>query len=164
MAGRGDDDTLRISLCKVSSMIFIGIDPGKTGAVAILSDTISIKDTPDTLQGMVECLKHQEDAHVFIEKVHAMPGQGVVSMFTFGQNFGTWLGILAALGLSHTLVAPQTWKKEMLADLPKEKSSAVTRVLQLYPKLSDKFTRKKDHGRADALLIAEYGKRKVYGG
>lgn len=152
-------------------MIIIGIDPGKSGAVAIyregetLDNQWEFFDTPETVEGMDSVIPSRlvASTNVFIERVHAMPGQGVCSMFSFGQNYGQWQGIIAARGYKVTHVAPQTWKKAMLADMPKEKFSSVQRALQLYPHLVDSFKRKKDHNRADALLITEWGRRQICG-
>lgn len=146
---------------ETKSRIFIGIDPGKTGAVAILHHDLSVQvfDTPESTTGMADLLYGYNNPQVFVEKVHAMPGQGVVSMFSFGENYGKWQGIIAALGYSYSMVAPQTWKKELLKDMPKEKESSIIRALQLFPGMSNFLSRKKDHNRAEALLIAEYGHR-----
>lgn len=138
----------------------LGIDPGKSGAFALISpgnEQVSVHDFTE-FNDVVKLLSGYDIRHAFIEKVHAMPGQGVCSMFSFGENFGTWKGILIALQIPFTQVAPQTWKKSMLKDMPKEKSSSVQRCLQLYPQMVDSFKRKKDHNRADAILIASYGK------
>lgn len=146
-------------------MLILGIDPGKSGAFALLNakgGTCSMFDFTG-FEEVTSRLKEHHFYHAFIEKVHAMPGQGVCSMFSFGENFGHWQGILGALKIPYTLVAPQTWKKIMLKDMPKEKESSVQRCLQLYPQMVDSFKRKKDHNRADALLIAEYGRRLLNG-
>src|ERR1035437_7770475 len=110
---------------------FIGIDPGKGGAIGCLYDNkIAHAHTPlagkeydiakmvDLVKGAnkVPVFAGSEDLFCVIEKVHAMPGQGVVSMFTFGYGFGLWVGIVASLRIPYILVAPQTWKKEMLKD------------------------------------------------
>jgi crossover junction endodeoxyribonuclease RuvC len=95
---------------------------------------------------------------VHVEKVSAMPGQGVTSMFSFGRNFGQWEGVIAALGCEVHYVTPQRWKKTMLAGQPKGKEAARMRALQLFPYLVDALKRKKDDGRAEALLIGEYGR------
>ena len=105
---------------------------------------------------------------VCIEKQQSMPGQGVSSTFSTGYGFGLWIGILAALGISYTVVRPQTWKREMLRDMAGDtmstgngKAAARLRAMQLFPSASDQLTRVKDHGRADALLIAEYHRRQL---
>ena len=96
-------------------------------------------------------------ACVAIERVHSMPKQGVASSFKFGMGFGIWLGILAALRLPHELVTPQAWKKLMLAGMPKEKDASRQRAMQLFPDVD--LSLKRHHGRADALLIAEWLRR-----
>lgn len=156
-------------------MIYIGIDPGLTGAIADIDSNggVLIHDTP-TIQ-LKKGGKAKKDylplematilidyapfaCHVFIEKVGAMPGQGVTSMFNFGKGFGLWLGILAALRLPYTLITPQAWKKELMQGMP-DKDAARVRAQQLFPQAIAELSRKKDIGRADALLIAEYGRR-----
>jgi crossover junction endodeoxyribonuclease RuvC len=114
------------------------------------------------LPAMVQCLTANQEATtmVFLESVHAMPGQGVRSMFSMGKGFGIWLGILAALGLRYELVTPQAWKREMMAGMGREKDASRLRALQLFPQLGPELARTRDHGRADALLIAEYGRQR----
>lgn len=153
--------------------MIIGIDPGLSGAVAIIHDDgkVAIVDTPTTLikKGkkskhdylpvqMADILGSREVCHVFIESVHAMPGQGSVSMFRFGEGYGLWIGIIAALGLPHTKVTPQAWKKALMAGI-KDKDASRQRAQELFPQCVAELSRKKDIGRADALLIAEYGRR-----
>jgi len=84
-----------------------------------------------------------------------MPGQGVRSMFVCGLGMGVWLGILAALALPHTRVRPQVWKKAF--SLGKDKEAARLRAMQLFPTAA--LRRKRDHGKAEALLLALYGQR-----
>ncbi len=146
----------------------IGIDPGKSGAIAfIFGKNISQFHTPlvgkeyDVSQ-MVKIITGSdtyrlENAFCVIEKVHAMPGQGVVSMFTFGYGFGLWVGIIASLRIPYILVAPQTWKKEMLKDTNRDKGASIIMAEQLFPDFRCKF--KKDEALAEALLLAEYGRR-----
>lgn len=151
-------------------MLIIGIDPGKTGAIAVIGQ--GLKDTPvvfydmpivdddyneDELSDMLVDYAEGEH-HVFVEKVHAMPGQGSVSMFNFGKGFGIIRGVLAALGLRRTFVTPQAWKKELMPGI-KDKDAARSRAIQLFPKYSSSLSLKMHIGRADALLIAEYGRR-----
>ena len=161
-------------------MSVLGIDPGLDGAVALLTESrAQVWDSPvlnvgpggkvrreHDVAGMVRLLTHALSSvagpvHVAIESVHAMPGQGVRSMFSMGKGMGVWLGILAALSLSYNLVTPQRWKKAMLDGMGKEKDAARFRALQLFPALSDQLARKKDHGRAEALLLAEYLRRTI---
>lgn len=98
------------------------------------------------------------ECHVFMEKVGAMPDQGVVSMFNFGTGYGVWKGIIAAYELPYTLVTPQAWKKELMQGIS-DKDAARLRAQQLFPKMSESLRFKKDIGKADALLIAEFGRR-----
>ena len=152
-------------------MHIIGIDPGLTGAVAVLPEG-RFFDTPVAqvkkggkkvylVADMVSILGivDRQNAHVYIEDVHAMPGQGVSSSFSFGRGFGLWEGIVAALGIPYTLVSPVRWKRAMMDGMGKEKGASRVRAGQLFPHLANQLTRVKDHGRADALLIAEYGRR-----
>lgn len=155
-------------------MICIGIDPGQTGAVAIITDKeVNLYDTPtETVKkgksnktehlpaGMASLLRGHYPCHVFIESVHSMPGQGVASMFGFGKGFGIWIGILAALEIPYTFVTPQAWKKALLPG-QSDKDAARGRAMQLFPFQTPLLLRKKDIGRADALLIAEYGRRQI---
>ena len=167
------------------STSYVGIDPGKSGAVAIIlpNGGISLHDTP-TLQVKPGSGKRQYSESqmaliilmareggrltVCIEKQQSMPGQGVASTFSTGYGFGLWIGILAALGISYTVVRPQTWKREMLRDMAGDtmstgagKAAARLRAMQLFPGASDQLTRVKDHGRADSLLIAEFHRRQL---
>ncbi len=100
---------------------------------------------------------------VVLESVHAMPKQGVSSSFSFGQGLGMWQGIIAALGLPLEMPSPQRWKKAIMADQGKEKSAARYKAMQLFPSVATQFARVKDDGRAEALLMAEYGRRMKVG-
>lgn len=162
-------------------MIYIGIDPGINGAVGIIDDTAEfpenererVFDTPTTVilktgkkdycnlsMAMLLLPFKRHECLVFLESVHAMPGQGVTSMFNFGRGFGIWQGILAAHALPVELVSPQRWKKEMLGDLDKEnKNNSRIKAMTLFPKMTGRLSRVKDDGRAEALLLAEYGRR-----
>ena len=150
--------------------MIIGIDPGNTGAIAFLNDNLSFIDTVDmplmangkkqqvnaaALAKILECCD-TADSFAYLEKVSAMPGQGVASMFNFGMGFGVIKGVLAARGFSYELVTPQSWKKNA-GLIGKEKDNARTLAQQLYP--AAPLTRKKDIGRADAILIARHGKK-----
>ena len=165
-------------------MIFLGIDPGLTGALAVLdSETkaISFFDTPTVQIKVGKKIKNQQDVYAIvsllrsivdgkdvmavIEKVNAMPGvgadgarqtMGATSAFNFGMGYGQWLGILAALQIPHQQVHPRTWKTAMMADMGKEKDASRVKAMQLFPYTANDLTRKKDHGRADALLIAAW--------
>jgi len=156
-------------------MKIIGIDPGLTGAVAIIDDgNIIIHDTPTTevkngkrkkteylplmMSRIIKENIGSNGCRVYIEKVGAMPGQGVTSMFRFGMGFGLWIGIIAALNIPYTFVTPQAWKKELMQGM-KDKDAARIRAMEIFPNSGEYLSRKKDIGRADALLIAEYGRR-----
>ncbi len=154
-------------------MTIFGIDPGLTGAVAKIPENggVVFFDTPicevkKNKKNKKEYLPSQMagifstevECHVFIESVSSRPGQGVTSMFNFGFGFGLWIGILSALKISYTMVTPQFWKKNIMQGIG-DKDAARLRAQQLFPELSISLARKKDIGRADALLIAEYGRR-----
>lgn len=109
---------------------------------------------------------------VTIEKVNAMPGwkndpdnpgqkvqaaMGVTSAFNFGMGFGVWIGICAASLLPYQLIHPATWKPKLMADMGKEKDASRLKAMQLYPATAKDLARKKDHARADALLLAHFG-------
>lgn len=147
----------------------IGIDPGLTGAIAILEanhDLLAVHDMPTTatrkggkqlnIPEVASILRgaHRQGALVKLEAVHAMPKQGVSSTFTFGMGYGALQGVIQTLGISMTLVTPQAWKKAA-GLIGAEKDYARTLALQKYPDAS--LARKKDIGRADAILIARYG-------
>ena len=118
------------------------------------------------LQGLKEILEKwirkkgpAWEMHCFLEEAQAMPGQGIVSTGSYMRGFGAIEGLLAGLGIPYTLVRPQVWKKVMMAGMDKEKEASIVRAKQLWPSIA--LDRKKDHGRADALLIMEYGRRQL---
>lgn len=147
-------------------MIFLGADPGQTGAVAIIGE-----GDPVVLdwQGDERAMAEQLQLHVALagmpvlaalERQQAMPKQGVASTFKLGVNFGVWLGILAALGVPVILPRPCDWKRGYVpAKADKDASLAVAR--RMFPMAS--LARKKDHGRAEALLLADFARR-THGG
>jgi crossover junction endodeoxyribonuclease RuvC len=163
--------------------MYIGIDPGLTGAIAKVSgEEIEVWDMPTLeirkkrflnatlLAEMLSSIKYGRLVHelrefdgkstlkkceVLLERVSARPGQGVTSMFSFGTSYGIIQGIIATLGFPLTFVTPQEWRKKM--GVPKGKDGSRQRILELRPDLASKFSRKKDHGRADAVLLALYG-------
>lgn len=155
----------------------MGIDPGLTGAIAVIAQNrIELHDCPVVTVGekrmynpaaMAMLLRSYQELHpqllVGLEKVHSMPGQGVVSSFGFGEGFGIWEGILASLCIPHQLITPQSWKQSMMAGQPKSKETSRLVVQRLFPEMGDRLQLKKDHGRADALLIAEYLRRQAIG-
>ena len=136
--------------------MYIGIDPGKTGAVAILDDKgkyIIVLDFGQ--EGLMPALIDYAPVvkFAYLEKVHSMPGQGVVSTFSFGENFGWWQGVLGSLGIPYTTIRPQDWMKKYSL----QKSSASDKpglevARKLFPEAPLRL--KKHHNRADALLIA----------
>ena len=155
----------------MSYSTFIGIDPGASGAIAAINPSgISFTDCPTiktkgktqpnpTLMATELKRLATPDSILIIEAVHALPGQGVTSMFNFGMGYGVWLGAIAALGIPHELVTPQQWKKQFGLGSDKEASRIV--ALQLFPLASAELKLKKHHGRAEALLLAEYLRRKL---
>ena len=153
-------------------MRIIGIDPGLSGGIAILDDLkiYDIFDMPIMSEGkknknqlnsaqLVNILnKHvlkKENTFVIVEQVSAMPGQGVTIMFTFGQTFGSIKGICAALGLPIFYVRPAKWKKHFEL-INSSKDASRTKVIEMYPSISSRLTKKKDVNKADAILIARY--------
>ena len=148
--------------------MYIGIDPGNTGAVAVLNNDgtfFECFDIPLKAEGKnkiidSEYLRFQMDTawtkNVYLETVHAMPNQGVTSMFNFGQGYGIIKGVLGGLDIEYTLVTPQSWKKHH-GLLKTDKDAARLKAIELFPEAEQYLQRKKDIGRADALLIAAYG-------
>ena len=153
-------------------MKIIGIDPGLSGAIAILENNkvLNIFDIPVMSEGkknkrqlnsalLVSLLRdnisNNEEVAVVVEQVNAMPGQGVTSMFNFGQTFGAIKGICAALDLPIFLVRPSKWKKHFEL-INSSKDSSRTKVIEMYPLLSDQLTKKKDVNKSDAILIARF--------
>ena len=145
-----------------------GLDPGSKGAVAFLYPDDGILDVFDlpTFQvdgtkrtmtyadgvGLADLVEPRKPAHAYLEKVHAMAGEGPVGAFTFGDNFGTLKGVHNALRVPLTLVSPQVWKANL--KVPKDKKQAVARARELFPACSSLFTRP---DRAEAALIGFYG-------
>jgi hypothetical protein len=140
----------------------LGIDPGASGAVAFyFSDcNIAVDDVPvaggeiDPVALSALIRKFAPDTAI-IELVHAMPKQGVSSSFNFGMAFGVVRGVIGALQIPLHLVTPTKWKKHFHLDSDKEKARAL--AIRFFPAASFQFNRKKDHGRAEAALIARYG-------
>ena len=95
------------------------------------------------------------ETFVRVEQVSAMPGQGVTSMFNFGQTFGSIKGICAALGLPIFYVRPAKWKKHFEL-INSSKDASRTKVIEMYPSISSRLTKKKDVNKADAILIGRY--------
>lgn len=152
-------------------MTFIlGIDPGIEGAWAVLDSfghLVSTGDLPLAGEGtkrmvsaplLAAILDHHAISEAFIERVGSMPGQGVSSMFRFGQAIGTINGVLGARHVPIRYVAPAVWKKHF--KLPAEKEPSRQLAIETWPdKALIHFNRKKDHGRAEAALIGLWGVR-----
>ncbi len=153
-------------------MIIIGIDPGISGAISIIENKkiLEVYDTPTMIDGkknkrqinsaqvtniIKERIISKKEIVVVVEQVNAMPGQGVTSMFNFGQSFGVIKGICAALSLPIYFVRPTKWKKHFNL-IKTNKDASRTKVIEAYPEISSKLHRKKDSNRADAILIALY--------
>lgn len=144
--------------------IYVGIDPGKSGALAIIYPDGIVQTIAFDAVDYVEILHTLRDKAVMccVEKVSAMPGQGVVSMFNFGHNFGFIEGVLQANCIPYQLVPPQTWKKEFSLSSDKVKSIEVCQ--KLFPNanlLATERSRKPSDGIAEAVLMAEYARRKL---
>ena len=155
-------------------MLIIGIDPGITGAICFF-DNGEVKDIiemPNMAYGkknkrqingpqiyneisarIIDIPK--KDVLVVIEQVSAMPGQGVTSMFNFGQSFGVIKGICSAMQLSMHFVRPVKWKK-YFSLIKSEKDASRTKVIEIFPYISSKLSKKKDSNKADAILIASF--------
>ena len=153
-------------------MRVIGIDPGLSGAIAILENNkvLGIFDMPVMAEGkknkrqlnssqlaniIKENTKNVEETVVIVEQVNAMPGQGVTSMFNFGQTFGAIKGVCATLELPIFFVRPSKWKKHFEL-INSSKDASRTKVIEMYPTLSKYLSKKKDVNKSDAILIARF--------
>jgi len=152
--------------------VTLGIDCGLNGAIAVLVDgqLLSVHDmptltvdinkkskrqvSPNLLAHLIESIKPDQ---AIVERPAARPGQGVTAMFGFGRSLGVVEGVLAGLSVPVTYVAPSTWTKAMGKAAGKDASRQ--RAIELFPAMSEHFKRVKDDGRADAALIAHWGKR-----
>jgi crossover junction endodeoxyribonuclease RuvC len=163
-------------------MIVIGIDPGITGAIAYIDgDGVGVHHIPTMANGKGSSkVKQKVDpagvvsvivdiihdglgdrlATVYLERVSSMPGQGVASMFSMGDTFGCIRGVVAAMGIPVHIITPQAWKKHYRLGSDKEVIRA--KAIELFPEMP--LSRKKDHNRAEALLIAWYGYQQESGG
>jgi len=139
----------------------VGIDPGVTGGIAFLwpDGQVAVIDIP-SVDGEIDVAQFADQIRLMgpraaiVERASARPGQGVSSTFRFGAAYGALRGTLAALGVPQHIVSPAKWKKHFALTANKEKSRAL--AIRLWPSC-DAFRRKKDHGRAEAALIARYG-------
>jgi len=149
-------------------MQLIGVDPGCSGALVLLEDgqpiewmlmpTLKVGSaTRVNASAVHEWMFRSNAVHAYIEQVHAMPGQGVTSMFSFGHACGVLSGVVAALGLPHTLVTPQAWKKAA-GLIGTDKDAARSRAIQLWPAWKELNKKGAGQALADAALIARFGK------
>tara|TARA_A100001234_G_C12345406_1_gene267716 strand:+ start:10 stop:504 length:495 start_codon:yes stop_codon:yes gene_type:complete len=155
-------------------MLIIGIDPGISGSICFFEDgkIIDVIEMPTMTEGKKnkkqvngsqiynEILKkigqlQKKDIKVIVEQVSAMPGQGVTSMFNFGQSFGILKGICSAMQLPMYLVRPAKWKKYFNL-INSEKDASRTRAIEIFPYFSSQLSKKKDANKADAILIASF--------
>ena len=155
-------------------MLVIGIDPGISGSICFFQDgkIIDVVEMPTMTEGkknkkqvngsqifneISERIKKidKKDIKVIIEQVSAMPGQGVTSMFNFGQSFGILKGICSAMQLPMYFVRPAKWKK-YFGLINSEKDASRTKAIQIFPYFSSQLSRKKDSNKADAILIASF--------
>lgn len=150
-------------------MYYLGIDPGKSGGLALIDNYTLVDVIPTPVAGkeidlgairdwLLKIIK-ADSCEAWIEKVGAMPGQGVTGMFNFGFSTGAVHGVLAGLNIARFIVTPQAWKKEILTGTAKDKDAAIDWCVRKYPGLSlvPKGCRKAHNGMADALCIANYG-------
>lgn len=151
-------------------MRVLGIDVGLNGAIALIADgkLLEVHDMPTVTlernnktkrmvnaQALSLIIRGAKANAAYLERLNAMPGQGVTSMFSMGQSLGVVLGILAACEVPTTTIPPRTWQKAL--DVPQGKDGSRYRAAQLFPEHADMFSRVKDDGRSDAVLIAAYG-------
>ena len=155
-------------------MIIVGIDPGIAGAICFFYNgkVIDVIDMPTMAEGKknkkqvngrqifneIKSIKSKflnENISVVVEQVSAMPGQGVTSMFNFGQSFGVIKGICSAMELPIYYVRPAKWKKYFNL-INSEKDASRTKAIEMFPKISHKLSRKKDNNKADAILISQF--------
>ena len=155
-------------------MLVIGIDPGISGSICFLSEgkIIDVLEMPTMTEGkknkkqvngaqifneISKKIKKidNRDIKVVIEQVSAMPGQGVTSMFNFGQSYGILKGICSAMQLPMYFVRPAKWKKYFNL-INSEKDASRTRAIEIFPYFSSELSRKKDSNKADAILIASF--------
>ena len=155
-------------------MLIIGIDPGISGSICFFLDgkIIDVVEMPTMAEGkknkkqvngsqifneITDRIKKidKDDIRVIIEQVSAMPGQGVTSMFNFGQSFGILKGICSAMKLPMYFVRPAKWKKYFNL-INSEKDASRTKAIEIFPYFSDHLSRKKDSNKADAILLASF--------
>ena len=155
-------------------MLTIGIDPGISGAICFMENSkiIEVIDMPSMAEGkknkrqingsqlyneLQERTKHlqKKDIAVVVERVSAMPGQGVTSMFNFGQSYGVIKGICSAMQLPIYFVSPSKWKKYFNL-IKTNKDASRAKAIEIFPYISSKLQKKKDTNKAEAILIASF--------
>ena len=155
-------------------MLIIGIDPGISGSICFFEDgkILEVIEMPVMIDGKKNKKqvngaqiynefskrinkKQDDEVRVVIEQVSAMPGQGVTSMFNFGQSFGILKGICSAMQLPMFFVRPAKWKK-YFGLINSEKDASRTRAIEIFPYFSAQLSKKKDNNKADAILIASF--------
>ncbi|MFO1126474.1 MAG: hypothetical protein U1E25_15110 [Methylocystis sp.] len=146
------------------SHCILGVDPGLSGALAFYfsahAELIACEDMP-SVDGNIDAatlaarIRQMSPDFAIVERVAAMPKQGVASTFKFGASYGSIIGVIAALGIPYELVTPTRWKRHFRLGADKEEARAL--ALRTWPARSELFERKKDHGRAEAALLARYG-------
>jgi crossover junction endodeoxyribonuclease RuvC len=155
-------------------MLIIGIDPGISGAICFFENgkILDVVEMPTMTEGkknkrqvngsqvyneISKKIKQvdKKDIKVIIEQVSAMPGQGVTSMFNFGQSFGILKGMCSAMRLPMYFVRPVKWKK-YFSLINSEKDASRTKAIEIFPYFSPNLSKKKDSNKADAILIASY--------
>mgnify|MGYP001361453191 FL=1 len=155
-------------------MLIIGIDPGITGSICFFEDgkIIDILEMPVMADGKKHKRQvngsqiyneiflrtknyNKKDIKVVIEHVTAMPGQGVTSMFNFGQSFGVLKGICSGMQLPMYFIRPAKWKKYFNL-INSEKDASRTKAIEIFPYISSQLSKKKDSNKADAILIASF--------
>ena len=155
-------------------MLIIGIDPGISGSICFFEDgkILEVIEMPTMTEGKKNKKQvngvqiynefskrinntENQDTRVIIEQVSAMPGQGVTSMFNFGQSFGILKGICSAMHLPVYYVRPAKWKKYFNL-INSEKDASRTRAIEIFPYFSSQLSKKKDNNKADAILIASF--------
>ena len=155
-------------------MLIIGIDPGISGSICFFQDgkIIDVIEMPTMAEGkknkrqvngaqifneVSKRIKNMDkkDIKIIIEQVSAMPGQGVTSMFNFGQSFGILKGICSAMQLPMYFIRPAKWKKYFNL-INSEKDASRTKAIEIFPYFSSNLSKKKDSNKADAILIASF--------
>ena len=155
-------------------MLIIGIDPGISGSICFFNEgkIIDVVEMPTMIEGKKNKKQvngaqifneisakikelEKKDIKIVIEQVSAMPGQGVTSMFNFGQSYGILKGICSAMQLPMYFVRPAKWKKYFNL-INSEKDASRTRAIEIFPYFSSELSRKKDSNKADAILLASF--------